>query len=132
MIKILLPLLIALSLTSVAQASTDSCLEAFTADNTEDSRSFSVNLTDINMRDYGRDYQAESIFIIRELAKELGCNRKDINFGQGPHGRSHQRCETLLRGRAHTAVCYIETNIGYFFLTKDFLDKANITYNRWD
>lgn len=132
MIKILLPLLIAFSLTSVAQASPDSCYDAFTEGHTQDSRTFSVSLGDLSMRDYGRDYQAEAIFVIRELAKELGCSRKDLNFGQGAHGRSKHRCGTILPGRAHTAVCYIETNLGYFFLTKDFLDKANVIYNRWD
>ena len=133
MTKILIPLFLALALTSVAHASPESCYEAFTEGNTQDSRSFSVNLNDLDgMREYGRDYQAEAIYVIRELAKELGCARKDLNFGKGVNGRSKHRCRSLIPGRAHTAVCYIETNLGYFFLTKDFLDKANVTYNRWD
>lgn len=133
MIKILVPLLLALALTSVAQASPEACYDAFTDGHTQDSRSFSVNLNDLDeMRDYGRDFQAEAIYVIRELAKELGCARRDLNFGRGVNGRSKHRCKVLIPGRGHTAVCYIETNLGYFFMTKDFLDKANVTYNRWD
>jgi hypothetical protein len=133
MIKILVPLLLALTLTSVAQASPESCFDALTNGHTEDSRTFSVRLTDLDeMRDYGRDFQAEAIYVIRELVKELGCSRKDLNFGRGVHGRAKHLCKNLIPGRSHTAVCYIETNLGYFFMTKDFLEKANVTYNRWD
>lgn len=133
MIKILVPLLLALTLTSVAHASPESCYEALTDGHTQDSRTFSVSLTDLDeMRDYGRDFQAEAIYVIRQLIKELGCAKKDINFGKGSNGRSKHRCKLMIPGRAHTAVCYIESNLGYFFMTKDFLDKANLTYNRWD
>lgn len=132
MTKLLLPLLLALTFVTNVEASPERCYEKLTDGFTQDSRSFSVNLDDLNMRDYGRDYQAEAIFIIRALVKELGCSKKDLNFGKGIDGRSKHSCRQLVPGRNHTTVCYIETQLGYFFVSKDFLENANVTYARWD
>lgn len=132
MTKILLPLLLILSLVSVVQASPEGCYSALTDNYSQDSRNFSLDLAEMDTGSYGRDYQAEGIFVVRQLIKKLGCSKSDINFGNGAYGRTKHKCSLLVIGRPHSAVCYIETSLGYFFITKDFFNTANISYSRWD
>ena len=41
-------------------------------------------------------------------------------------------CKNLVARDSTTKVCYINTDIGYFFVMRDMLDGVNIIYNRWD
>jgi len=41
-------------------------------------------------------------------------------------------CNNVVPKDNYTRVCYVETNIGYFFIMRDMLDGVNIIYNRWD
>jgi hypothetical protein len=96
-----------------------------------DTQAFTMHTDDVD-RDFGRDFLAEAIYTIRLLLDREGCRKTDVNFGKGPYGRSHSRCSKIIRNQEHTRVCYVETNLGYFFLTKDLLENVNITYSRWD
>lgn len=124
-----LALLIVLSL--AVQASPKDCIDSLMIDSTGDSYNFRVHSDNI-ADDFGHDYLAEAISVIRVLADEQGCSPKDINFGDGPLGRSHSKCDLILPDQEHSRVCYVETNVGYFFVTRDLLDTFNITYSRWD
>lgn len=121
-----------LAVSEFSSASETRCIDRLTDAYSTDSMSHTINLNDINIRDYGNDHLAFSIKIVRELLNEVGCSGNDINFGRSSRGRSHSRCHQVLRGVPSSRVCYVESNLGYFFLTRDMLTNVNITFNRWD
>lgn len=130
-VKSLIALGLLVLLSQGIQASARDCISNLTNNSLQDTFNYSVHADDVD-RDFGKDYLAEAIYTVRILTEREGCSRADINFGQGPHGRSHSRCSKIIRNQEHTRVCYVETNLGYFFLIKDLLDNINITYSRWD
>lgn len=46
----------------------------------------------------------------------------------------YTECDTPFKSKIlnNLQVCLIETNLGYFVITPDYLDNLNIIYNRWD
>ena len=121
------------SLSNFAWADSYSCQRNLTDNFSKDSRHIVLNLDEVLDRSYGRDYQAEAIYLVRAALRKVGCNgRADINFGQGPLGRSKTRCARLHRDAYSSLSCYVESSQGYFFVTKDLLTKAHVIFNRWD
>jgi hypothetical protein len=112
-----------LAMSEWTNASESRCINRLTNDYAQDS---------VTLRNYGNDHLAFSIKIIRNLLEDVGCSKAVINFGRSARGRSHNRCDQILRGVPNSRVCYIETNLGYFFVTKDMLTKVHVTFNRWD
>ena len=108
------------------------CVEALTTGFSDNTTTAQYNLDQYQIRDYGKDYLAEAIKIIRIHISELGCSRSSINFGQGPRGRSTSRCEQIVKSVNSSRVCYVETNLGYFLVSIGFLEDAVVTYHRWD
>jgi hypothetical protein len=41
-------------------------------------------------------------------------------------------CREIMPGNPSSQVCYLESKVGYFFVTMDMLDHYFVTYNRWD
>jgi hypothetical protein len=41
-------------------------------------------------------------------------------------------CHRIVKNNPFTNVCYAESDIGFWFVTKDMLDGYNVTFNRWD
>ncbi len=130
-VKSLIALAFLVFLSQGVQAGPKDCVTTLMGNDTGDTYNFNFHSDDVD-RDFGRDFLAEAIYTIRLLLDREGCSPKDVNFGEGPHGRSHSRCSKVVRNQEHTRVCYVETNLGYFFLTKDLLDNININYSRWD
>lgn len=110
----------------------EACISQLTDNYYASSNSFSINTDNYNVRDYGNDHQAYSILMVRLALKEQGCHRDVVNFGQGPRGRSTHKCEVLLPGQDFSQICYIETNLGAFFVTADSQTMAQVIYKRWD
>ncbi len=108
------------------------CINRLTNDYTADSVAYTMSVDDYNVRDYGNDHLALSIKMIRILIDKSGCSPSAINFGRSARGRSHNRCDQILRGVPSSRVCYVETNLGYFFVTTNMLTDMHITFNRWD
>jgi hypothetical protein len=121
-----------LAVSEFTSADETRCINRLTDSYSSDSITHTLNLTDLDVRDYRNDHLAFSIRMVRELLRERGCSRSDINFGRSANGRSHSRCEQVLRGTPSSRVCYVETNLGYFFVTRDMLTNVHITFNRWD
>ncbi|MAF78089.1 MAG: hypothetical protein CME63_14210 [Halobacteriovoraceae bacterium] len=130
-LKSILALGLLILLSQAINASPKDCIDNLMINSNVDSYNFSIHGDDVD-RDFGRDYLAEAIYTIRILLDRNGCSQNDVNFGQGPHGRSHSRCSKLVGNQDHSRVCYVETNLGYFFVTRDLLDNFNISYARWD
>ena len=130
-IKSLIALALLVFLSQGVQATPNQCITTLMGGGSNDTQSFTLHTDDVD-RDFGRDFLAEAIYTIRILLDREGCRKTDVNFGKGPYGRSHSRCSKIIRNQEHTRVCYVETNLGYFFLTKDLLENINISYSRWD
>lgn len=124
-------LLIATSF-SVRADSSVQCLEILTHDNAIDSFAYSLNVDEINDRYFGNDHLASAIHYIKAVLEIKGCSRADVNFGRGALGRSKSRCQHLFPGIPTSLSCYVETNLGYFFVTRDLMTKVHVVYSRWD
>lgn len=129
--KSLIALAFLVFLSQGVQAGSKDCITTLMNGHTRDTYAFNIHADDID-RDFGNDHLANAIYTLRILLDREGCAPTDVNFGKGPNGRSHSRCTKIIRNQEHTRVCYVETNLGYFFLTTDLLDKITILYSRWD
>lgn len=121
-----------LAVSEFTSAEESRCINRLTNSYSNDSMSHTLNLNDYEVRDYGNDHLALSIKMVRELLNDVGCSRTAVNFGRSSTGRSHNRCNQILRGVPSSRVCYVETNLGYFFVTRNMLTSIHITFNRWD
>lgn len=123
----------AILLGSSAFADKNSCLEKLTKHFTLDSRALNVDTDTITVNGHDNDLLAQARSIIRSVLELNGCNgQKDINFGWSPLGRTENRCQNLVKERSTSSVCYIESDIGYFFLTRDLQTTAHLIFSRWD
>lgn len=83
-------------------------------------------------RDYGKDYLGNAFYIIKDVLAQIGCSADSVNFGKGPDGKSKSRCEKIVPEINSSRVCYIESNLGYFYVSWNQMDSANVVFNRWD
>ena len=130
-LKSLLALGLLVLLSQAVNASPKECIDNLMIDSHGDSYNFNMHSDEVD-REFENDFLAEAIYTIRVLLDKNGCSQNDVNFGKGPHGKSHSRCSKLISNQEHTRVCYVETNLGYFFVTRDLMDSFNISYSRWD
>ncbi|MBL6988956.1 MAG: hypothetical protein ISR65_04230 [Bacteriovoracaceae bacterium] len=126
-------LILFFGLTQISAARQRSCASRLINVESHDSAVYSLNIDQYNIPDYGNDHLAYGIKSIRILLEKRGCRRQDINFGRTSFGRSSRsRCRAIVPKQESSRVCYVETNIGFFFVTWDMLTGVNITFNRWD
>lgn len=120
-------------LVSVTAMAENTCPAKLTYGHERDSMAYTIDLDDLDIRDYGNDYLAQSIAIIRELLRMRGCARTDINFKETPLGRTaRSRCKLVVPNVEMSRVCYVESSIGFFNVSWDMLTSTHIVYNRWD
>jgi hypothetical protein len=114
-------------------ASKEACIGKLTHDYNVDSRAFKVDTDAIFVVGHENDHLAQAISIIRSLLDLEGCDgENDINFGHGPLGRTKSSCKQLIRGREYSISCYVETDMGFFFVTRDLQTNAYVVFSRWD
>ena len=41
-------------------------------------------------------------------------------------------CREIQKNNPDSRVCYVETEVGYFFVTRDMLENVNVVFNRFD
>lgn len=125
-------LIIALLLSASLHAE-NTCPSKLTYDHERNSMAYTLDLDDLDIKDYGEDQLATSIAIIRELLRMRSCSPTDINFKETPLGRTAlSRCRQIVSNAPTSKVCYVESNIGFFYLTWDMLTSVHVIYNRWD
>ena len=110
-------------------SSEEHCYKQLTKGNREDSSHFRIE-GDIDA--FGNDFVQNATSAVKALIAELGCSRKDINFMHGPDGYLKSSCVQHNRKKHYSRTCYIETNLGYFFVTWDPQVEVHLIYNRWD
>ena len=126
-------MIFSLLITANIFASTNVCLSRLTYDFAVDSRAFKIDTDNINVIGSENDHLAQAISIIRGTLDLHGCDgRSDINFGHGPLGRTKNSCRKLVEGRGYSLSCYVESDLGFFFITRDLQTNAFIVFSRWD
>jgi hypothetical protein len=60
---------------------------------------------------------------ISSLAMTLGCDPAEISV-------KNEVCKNMLKSDLYTRVCYVETNLGYFFITRDLTGTVNFIFNK--
>lgn len=132
--KLSIALLIALFATFSQVVAGDKleCVSILTDDYAVNSKAFTLNTDNYDLRNYGNDHLAFSIAMIRILLSEQGCKKDVINFGRGPFGRSLHNCQAMVRNRPFSNICYIETNLGAFLISTDFETLVHLIYKSWD
>jgi len=78
----------------------------------------------MNVMDISPAYTLRSMTItgLTNLMRSCGCKPtlKKVQCGQA------------IKGNDLTAICYVESDWGYFLVNRDYLDNLNIIFNRWD
>ena len=41
-------------------------------------------------------------------------------------------CREIQKGNPDSRVCYVETEVGYFFVTRDMMENVSVVFNRYD
>ena len=125
-------LVLGLSILSNVFASSSDCVRRITNNYEYNTTFTNVDLDQLEIRDYGKDYLAQAIAVIRHYVDKKGCKKTDINFGKGPNGRSFSRCRLVERYSPQSRACYVETNLGYFIVTKNLGENMHLVFNIWD
>ena len=126
-------IILSILLLSASATAENSCSGKLTYGYEKDSMAYSVDLDDLEIREYGNDYLAFSIAIIRGILRKRGCSKSDINFKRTPLGRySRSLCKLVVPGVDMSRVCYVESSLGYFNVSWDMLTSTHVIYNRWD
>tara|TARA_R110000868_G_scaffold246448_2_gene503095 strand:+ start:2358 stop:2756 length:399 start_codon:yes stop_codon:yes gene_type:complete len=108
------------------------CLDILTHRNAIDSFAYTLNVDEINDRYFGNDHVASAIHYVKAMLEKKGCSRSQVNFGRGAFGRSKPRCTYVAAHVPTSQSCYIESNLGYFFVTRDLMTKVHVIFSRWD
>jgi hypothetical protein len=58
------------------------------------------------------------------------CDISTIEFSL--KDQAQNGCMTVVPRNPTSFACYLETNIGFFFVTSDFMDSTFVIWNRWD
>ncbi|EQC44490.1 hypothetical protein M899_2326 [Bacteriovorax sp. BSW11_IV] len=116
-------------LLSAMGANANECYMKFVDDGNHDSRSFQINDIDLN-NDFDEDAMSFSKEAIVQVAKSIGCKAHDL--GLANKNAMGESCVEMIPGKPFSKVCYVESDVGYFMVSKDMLDHVNIIYNRWD
>ncbi len=130
--KFFLAFVFGMSLISSSYATTDSCRSVLTNDYAVTSSTFVVDLDTIEITAPVADKMGQAVQIIRHIVSTQGCTRTDISFGRGSEGSAKSKCSFITPERTASLGCYVETNLGYFFVHWDMGHSANVIFNQWD
>ena len=97
------------------------CYTKLTLNHSQDSASFHV------YADLGEEGTSEenALVLLKRALDKAGCSRDAVTV-------KSVTCNRIVPTLLSTEICYIETKVGYFFTALDYVDTANVTFNRWD
>ena len=98
-----------------------SCYERLLDGFASDSRSFHV-MADL---DFDMPQEEQNKILIERAIRQVGCEMSDLTI-------ESITCRQIVEGSWSSEVCYITSQLGYFFVMKDMVDTANVVFNRWD
>ena len=123
---LLFAFLLSLPIASVV-ANSENCRSNFLKDYKGDSRSFKI-ADEALVNDFDSRPKSYTIEAIKSLSQDLS-DKSGLNC----HIKiSKSSCREVAEGIPSSMVCYLESEIGYFIVSKDMLSGVNIIFNRWD
>lgn len=117
-------LVVVLMALSFGSAANHDCYRAALNDFSSDSMAYQIYDEDISMAFEDNGGKA-SERAVRRLENRLGCVEKSFEI-------QNISCKEVVPGNAISKVCYVESQLGYFFISIDMMEKVNIVFNRWD
>lgn len=108
-------------ISSLSAQSTSTCHEKLSENYTKESRAFQIH------DEVALNGDSAEALIISVLQK-LDCRWDEAN----PIAIRQKRCRDIIPNKQATRACYLETNVGYFFVLADMMGFKNIIWNRWD
>lgn len=117
-------LVVVLMVVSFGAAANYDCYKAALNDFASDSMAYQIYDEEISMAFEDNGVNA-SVKAVRSLESKLGCVEKSFEI-------SKASCKEVVPGNSISKVCYLESQLGYFFISMDMMEKVNIVFNRWD
>jgi hypothetical protein len=103
--------------------------------------------TNIDCSQYLSSYQDSHAFRLTNINEEINtveaaqtvilkllknhCITKKIKF-TNPDDTTKNGCNTIVANNFSSFACYVEADIGYFFITEDLMENVFVIWNRWD
>jgi len=128
--KLFISIMLVVGAFSSTSYANEDCYQKISNDYSSDSRSFQVYDSDLN-GDFSEnpiEYSKEALLHV--VTEQVGCEEKELIFNE--KAITLEACKEIVPGNPMSRVCYLESNLGYFFVTMDMLDSVNIIFNRWD
>ncbi|OUR99899.1 hypothetical protein A9Q84_02395 [Halobacteriovorax marinus] len=124
--KKLISILIFTSIIFSTNASAADCFQTLSSDYSQDSGAFKVADYELN-GEFEVTPESYSVEALDKLFSNIGCvasvrEKAAVKIS----------CKEIMPGNPASSVCYLENELGYFFISKDMLDTVNIVFNRWD
>lgn len=94
----------------------------------KDSQSFQISNIDVS-EGFVEAPKNNALQAVRQLANRLGCEKSELKLDDV---KSSISCRDVAPGISVSKVCYVESDLGYFLVSKDMLENMNIIFNRWD
>lgn len=130
--KFFLAFVIGMTFASSSFATTENCRVLLTKNYERDSVVYTADLDNLEITAPVADKMGQGVQIVKHIVMQQGCLATDISFGKGSDGRAKSKCSFITPDRTASLACYIETNLGYFFVQWDTGHTANVIFNRWD
>jgi hypothetical protein len=65
-----------------------------------------------------------------ETLLEMHCSPEELNINI--RDNEYNACSYIIPRNPNSYACYLESTVGYFFVTADLMDNIFVTWNRWD
>ena len=130
--KFFLAFVLGMTLASSSFAGAQDCRSILTNNFENASAVFTVNLDELEITAPVADKMGQAVQILRHIVSKQGCTRADISFGRGSESLAKSKCSMITPDRTASLGCYVESNLGYFFVHWDMGHTANVIFNQWD
>jgi hypothetical protein len=111
-----------LLISTAAMAESNYCTNAIIG--WKNSHSFKLNIREIKQEE-PLSLSLSSELVIKAIKSK--CTEEEIGLRL-----EDSLCSLVIPGNINSEVCYLESKVGYFFVTRDMMGSAFITWNRWD
>ena len=115
---------VVVSLLSVANVSANDCYRKALNDFSSDSAAYQFYDEDISA-DFEDNGEKAAVAAIRLLENQLGCEKEAFRV-------ESVACKEIVPGNSLSKACYAESNLGFFFVSVDMMERVNLVFNRFD
>ena len=117
-------LLVEMTANALTIPSTQACYKHLSANYSQDSKAFRINVDEFYYADQEHP-QWQEIYAVQTVAAAL----KDCSSVEEEIKLNNVTCQDI---GSFGNVCYFEAAAGFFYITKDQVDGAQVIFNRFD